>query len=54
MPSLDFESEKQNFRDYYNENQGLLEGAKKLFCHIGKLSYKEFERHCVVKNRRPR
>ena len=31
MPSLDFEIEKQNFRDYYNENHGLLEGAKNSF-----------------------
>lgn len=31
MPSLDFESEKQVFRDYYNENNGLLEGAKNSF-----------------------
>lgn len=31
MPSLDFEIEKQKFRDYYNDNQGLLEGAKESF-----------------------
>lgn len=31
MPSLDFEKEKQIFRDYYNENHGLLEGAKDSF-----------------------
>lgn len=31
MPSLDFETEKQSFRDYYNENHGLLDGAKNSF-----------------------
>ncbi|KAE8437313.1 GTP pyrophosphokinase [Vreelandella piezotolerans] len=31
MPSLDFETEKTNFRDYYNENSGLLDGAKGSF-----------------------
>ncbi|MDH0424347.1 GTP pyrophosphokinase [Stutzerimonas stutzeri] len=31
MPSLDFEAEKQIFRDYYNENHGLLDGAKSSF-----------------------
>lgn len=31
MPSLDFEKEKQEFRDYYNENHGLLDGAKNSF-----------------------
>lgn len=31
MPSLDFEVEKQGFRDYYNENHSLLEGAKNSF-----------------------
>ncbi len=31
MPSLDFENEKQRFRDYYNENHGLLDGAKNSF-----------------------
>lgn len=31
MASLDFEAEKQKFRDYYNENHGLLEGAKNSF-----------------------
>ncbi|WJV27311.1 MULTISPECIES: GTP pyrophosphokinase [Pseudomonas] len=31
MPSLDFEVEKQDFRDYYNGNHGLLDGAKKSF-----------------------
>lgn len=31
MLSLDFESEKQKFRDFYNENHGLLEGAKSSF-----------------------
>lgn len=28
MPSLNFEVEKQTFREYYNENHGLLNGAK--------------------------
>lgn len=27
MPSLSFDQEKTNFREYYNENQSLLEGA---------------------------
>jgi putative GTP pyrophosphokinase len=31
MSSLDFETEKQRFRDYYNENHGLLDGAKNSF-----------------------
>lgn len=31
MPSLDFEAEKQEFRDFYNENHGLLDGAKNSF-----------------------
>lgn len=31
MSSLDFEAEKQRFRDYYNEHQGLLDGAKNSF-----------------------
>jgi len=31
MPSLDFELEKKNFRDYYNEYHGLLDGAKDSF-----------------------
>lgn len=31
MPSLDFEVEKQSFRDYYNGNHGLLDGAKSSF-----------------------
>jgi ppGpp synthetase/RelA/SpoT-type nucleotidyltranferase len=31
MPSLDFDTEKQIFRDYYNENHGLLDGAKNSF-----------------------
>lgn len=31
MSSLDFETEKQGFRDYYNENHGLLDGAKNSF-----------------------
>lgn len=31
MSSLDFETEKQKFRDYYNENHGLLDGAKNSF-----------------------
>lgn len=31
MPSLDFETEKQCFRDYYNESHGLLDGAKNSF-----------------------
>lgn len=31
MSSLDFEKEKQTFRDYYNENHGLLDGAKSSF-----------------------
>ncbi|OOE41690.1 (p)ppGpp synthetase [Salinivibrio kushneri] len=31
MPSLDFEKEKTIFRDYYNENSGLLDGAKSSF-----------------------
>lgn len=31
MPSLDFETEKQRFRDYYNEHHGLLDGAKNSF-----------------------
>ena len=31
MPSLDFETEKTIFRDYYNENSGLLDGAKDSF-----------------------
>lgn len=31
MPSLDYETEKQIFRDYYNENHGLLDGAKYSF-----------------------
>ncbi|MBN2899906.1 MAG: (p)ppGpp synthetase [Clostridia bacterium] len=31
MPSLDFETEKQEFLDYYNENHGLLDGAKNSF-----------------------
>jgi putative GTP pyrophosphokinase len=31
MPSLDFDTEKQEFRDYYNENHGLLDGAKNSF-----------------------
>jgi len=31
MPSLDFELEKQNFRNFYDDNHGLLEGAKNSF-----------------------
>lgn len=31
MSSLDFEVEKQDFRDYYNGNHGLLDGAKNSF-----------------------
>lgn len=31
MSSLDFETEKQRFCDYYNENHGLLDGAKTSF-----------------------
>ena len=31
MSSLDFETEKQRFLDYYNENHGLLDGAKNSF-----------------------
>lgn len=31
MPSLDFEKEKQVFRDYYDENNGLLDGARASF-----------------------
>jgi putative GTP pyrophosphokinase len=31
MSSLDSETEKQRFRDYYNENHGLLDGAKNSF-----------------------
>ncbi|MGD1927876.1 MAG: GTP pyrophosphokinase family protein [Leptolyngbyaceae cyanobacterium] len=31
MPSLDFETERQEFREYYNENLSLLEGAKNSF-----------------------
>jgi len=31
MPSLNFDNEKQIFRDYYNENHGLLNGAKNSF-----------------------
>ena len=31
MSSLDFETEKQNFRDYYNENHDLLESARNSF-----------------------
>ncbi|MES2674344.1 MAG: (p)ppGpp synthetase [Pseudomonadota bacterium] len=31
MPSIDFEFEKQNFREFYNESHGLLEAAKNSF-----------------------
>jgi putative GTP pyrophosphokinase len=31
MPSLDFEFEQQSFREYYNGNHGLLDGAKGSF-----------------------
>ena len=31
MSSLDFETEKQEFRDFYNENHGLLDGARNSF-----------------------
>lgn len=31
MSSLDFEKEKQEFRDYYDGNHGLLDGAKNSF-----------------------
>ncbi len=31
MPSLNFETEKHDFREYYNENHGLLDGAKNSF-----------------------
>jgi putative GTP pyrophosphokinase len=31
MPSLNFENEKQYFRDYFNENHGLLDRAKNSF-----------------------
>ncbi|MCK6252332.1 GTP pyrophosphokinase [Pseudomonas fragi] len=31
MPSMDFDVEKQIFRDYYNGNHGLLDGAKNSF-----------------------
>ena len=34
MPSLDFEFEKQVFCDFYNENQGLLDGAKNSFVSL--------------------
>ena len=34
MPSLDFDQEKQEFRDFYSENFNLLEDAKLSFCAL--------------------
>lgn len=34
MPSLDFETEKSEFRDFYNANQYLLESAKNSFISL--------------------
>ena len=34
MPSLDFETEKQRFKDYYDQNIGLLNDAKAAFVSI--------------------
>lgn len=34
MPSLDFDQEKQEFRDFYSENLNLLEDAKLSFCAL--------------------
>lgn len=34
MPSMDFDAEKQIFRDYYNANHGLLDDAKNSFINL--------------------
>lgn len=34
MPSLDFDQEKQEFRDFYSENFNLLEDSKLSFCAL--------------------
>lgn len=34
MASLDFDNEKSSFRDYYDENRDLLDGAKRTYINI--------------------
>ena len=34
MASLDIETEKTNFRDFYSENIGQLDEAQKTFCTL--------------------